>query len=107
LKSFRTARKGRVASDTEHPFCGRDGAPIGSFKVGFNRVLKEAGVLFGSDGKRRVPYLLRHTYAMRISEGVNIFHLAANMGTSVEMINDFCAKKKRFANPKWLPRCEA
>src|SRR6266700_6155477 len=44
LKSFRTARKGRVASDTEHPFCGRDGAPIGRFKVGFNRVLKEVGM---------------------------------------------------------------
>jgi len=62
--------------------------------------LKEAGVLFGSDGKRRVPYSLRHTYAtMRISEGVNIFQLAANMGTSVEMIDDFYGKK-RMRDPK-------
>ena len=100
LKSFRTAELGRIPSDVEYLFCGRDGKPIGSFKVGFNRVLKEAGVLFGSDGKRRVPYSLRHTYAtMRISEGVNIFQLAANMGTSVEMIDDFYGKK-RMRDPK-------
>jgi integrase len=70
LKAFRTTELGRIPSGDEHLFSGRNGAPIGSFKVGFNRVLKEAGVLFGSDGKRRVPYSLRHTYAtMRISEG--------------------------------------
>ena len=56
LKSFRSAELGRIPSDVEHLFCSHDGKPIGSFKVGFNRVLKEAGVLFGSDGKRRVPY---------------------------------------------------
>ena len=66
----------------------------------FHRVLKEAGVLYGSDGKRRVPYSLRHTYAtMRISEGVSVFQLAANMGTSVEMIEQFYGKK-RVRDPK-------
>ena len=31
---------------------------------------------------------LRHTYAtMRIAEGVSVFQLAANMGTSVEMLD--------------------
>jgi integrase len=100
LRSFRAVELGFDPSDTEHIFCSRDGAPIGSFKVGFNRLLKEAGVLYASDGKRRVPYSLRHTYAtMRISEGVNIFQLAANMGTSVEMIDDFYGKK-RMRDPK-------
>jgi integrase len=48
-----------------------------------------------TDGKKRVPYSLRHTYAtMRISEGVNVFQLAANMGTSVEMLEDFYGKKR-------------
>lgn len=47
-----------------------------------------------------MPYSLRHTYAtMRISEGVNIFQLAANMGTSVEMIDDFYGKK-RMRDPR-------
>ena len=41
---------------------------MGSFKGGFQRALKEAGVLFASDGKKRVPYSLRHTYAtMRLA----------------------------------------
>jgi len=99
-ESLQTAEMERVASDAVHLLCGRDRAPIGSFKVGFNRVLKEAGVLFGSDGKRRMPYSLRRTYATtRISEGVNIFQLAANMGTSVEMIDDFYGKK-RMRDPR-------
>jgi hypothetical protein len=43
---------------------------------------------------------LRHTYAtMRISEGVSVFQLAANMGTSVEMIESFYGKK-RMRDPK-------
>jgi integrase len=50
--------------------------------------------------KKRVPYSLRHTYAtMRISEGVSVFQLAANMGTSVEMIESFYGKK-RMRDPK-------
>ena len=81
-------------------FCHPDGKPIGSFKKGFEQVLDEAGVLYGSDGKKRVPYSLRHTYAtMRISEGVSVFQLAANMGTSVEMIENFYGKK-RMRDPK-------
>lgn len=59
-------------------------------------------VRMGSDECRT----LRHTYAtMRISEGVNIFQLAANMGTSVEMIDDFYGKK-RMRDPK-MPTYEA
>ena len=67
---------------------------------GFEQALNEAGVLRGSDGKKRVPYSLRHTYAtMRISEGVSVFQLAANIGTSVEMIENFYGKK-RMRDPK-------
>jgi hypothetical protein len=73
---------------------------VGSFKGGFQRALKEAGVLLASDEKKRVPYSLRHTYAtMRLAEGVSVFQLAANMGTSVEMLEDFYGKK-RMRDPK-------
>ena len=66
-------------------FCHPDGKPIGSFKKGIEQALGEAGILDGSDGKKRVPVSLSHTYAtMRISEGVSVFHPI--MGTSVEMI---------------------
>jgi hypothetical protein len=67
-------------------------------------VLNEAGVQRGSDGKKRVPYSLRRAYAtMRISEGVSVFQLAANMGTSVEMIESFYGKKRMRDRPRLAP----
>jgi hypothetical protein len=36
---------------------------------------------------------------MRLAEGVSVFQLAANMGTSVEMPEDFYGKK-RMRDPK-------
>ncbi len=42
-----------------------------------------------------MPDSLRHAYAtMQISEGVSIYQLAANMGTFVEMIENFYGKKR-------------
>lgn len=100
LKTFRREELGKEPDWDEHLFCHKDGSPVISFRKGFDRALKEAGVLFSSDGRRRVPYSLRHTYAtMRISEGVSVFQLAANMGTSVEMIDNFYGKK-RVRDPK-------
>ena len=99
MRKFRSEEVKKLNLD-EPIFCHPDGKPIGSFKKGFEQVLDEAGVLYGSDGKKRVPYSLRHTYAtMRISEGVGVFQLAANMGTSVEMIDSFYGKK-RMRDPK-------
>ena len=100
LEAHRTAELGGAVSPSETIFCRRDGSPTLSFKKSFNQALRMAGVLYGSDGKKRTPYSLRHTYAtMRLSEGVSIFQLAANMGTSVEMIEDFYGKK-RVRDPK-------
>ena len=99
LRNFRS-EEAKTLNLEEPIFCHPNGRPIGSFKKGFEQVLDEAGVLRGSDGKKRVPYSLRHTYAtMRISEGVSVFQLAANMGTSVEMIESFYGKK-RMRDPK-------
>ena len=80
-------------------FCHPNGRPIGSFKKGFEQALNEAGVLAGPMERNASP-TLRHTYAiMRISEGVSVFQLAANIGTSVEMIENFYGKK-RMRDPK-------
>jgi integrase len=100
LKTHREAEVGGSVSPSEALFCRRDGSPILSFKKSFEQALKTAGILYGSDGKKRTPYSLRHTYAtMRLSEGVSVFQLAANMGTSVEMLDDFYGKK-RVRDPK-------
>jgi len=69
--------------------------PIGSFKGSWNSLMKESGLLFDKDGNKRVPYSLRHTYVtMRLSEGVNIYQLSNNIGSSVEMIESFYGKKR-------------
>jgi integrase len=86
---------GKEPPRTEPVFCNRDGKPIQSFKKGFERVLSECGILYQEDGKKRVPYSLRHTYAtMRITEGVNVYQLASNMGTSIDMIEMYYGKKR-------------
>jgi hypothetical protein len=43
--------------DQEYVFCHASGAPVGSLKGGFQRALREAGVLFASDG---IPYSPTH-----------------------------------------------
>lgn len=53
----------------------------------FNTILKEEGLKFDKDGRRRTAYSLRHTYiSLRLLEGANIYMLAVNCRTSVEMI---------------------
>ena len=62
--------------------------------------MKQTNLLIDKDGNRRVPYSLRHTYVtMRLREGVNIYQLSNNIGSSVEMIESFYGKK-RNKDPK-------
>lgn len=52
-------------------------------------VLTEAGLRFGHSGVPRSTYCFRHTYAtFRLAEGVDVYFLAEQMGTSVNMIED-------------------
>jgi integrase len=99
LRELRETEVGTLNRD-EPIFCHADGRPIGSYKKGFEQVMAQAGILYAPDGKPRVPYSLRHTYAtMRLAEGVGVYPLATNMGTSVKMIEDFYGKK-RVRDPK-------
>jgi integrase len=57
-----------------------------------NAVLDELGLKFDRDGQRRTAYSLRHTYiCMRLMEGADIYQVAKNCRTSVEMIENFYA----------------
>jgi len=52
-------------------------------------LLEKSGLLYSSSGSRRSSYCFRHTYAtFRLMEGVDVFFLAKQMGTSVKMIED-------------------
>ena len=52
-------------------------------------LLTEAGLRMGPNGIPRSTYCFRHTYAtFRLSEGVDVYILAEQMGTSVKMIEN-------------------
>jgi integrase len=49
--------------------------------------LVESELLTGSSGSDRNAYCFRHTYAtFRLMEGIDVYFLAKQMGTSVQMI---------------------
>ena len=53
----------------------------------FNNLLERVGLKTDRDGKPRTAYSLRHTYiCMRLMEGADIYQIAKNCRTSVEMI---------------------
>lgn len=52
-------------------------------------LLTESGLRVSSSGSRRSTYCFRHTYAtFRLMEGVDVYSLANQMGTSVKMIEE-------------------
>jgi integrase len=58
----------------------------------FNALLKRINLKFDREGNRRTAYSLRHTYiCMRLMEGADIYQIAKNCRTSVEMIEKFYA----------------
>lgn len=53
----------------------------------FNKILDELNLKFDREGNRRTAYSLRHTYiCLRLLEGADIYQIAKNCRTSVEMI---------------------
>ncbi len=58
----------------------------------FNIILDEVGLKFDREGNRRTSYSLRHTYVcFRLMEGADIYQIAKNCRTSVEMIEKYYA----------------
>ena len=57
-----------------------------------NKVLEELDLKTDRDGNTRTAYSLRHTYiCLRLMEGADIYQVAKNCRTSVEMIEKFYA----------------
>jgi integrase len=55
LRSFRSQELGHDPPDQEYVFCHASGAPVGSFKGGFQRALKKAGVCLPRMGRSGSP----------------------------------------------------
>src|ERR1700687_722957 len=79
------------------------------------RLLIDSGLLHSSSGSRRSTYCFRHTYAtFRLTEGVDVYFLAKQMGTSVKMIEDHYGHVNPVKNadrilqgmPGWEPIAE-
>ncbi|MGO9686180.1 MAG: tyrosine-type recombinase/integrase [Beijerinckiaceae bacterium] len=58
----------------------------------FKTILDEEGLRFDREGRPRTAYSLRHTYiCLRLLEGADIYQIAKNCRTSVEMIEKYYA----------------
>jgi integrase len=58
----------------------------------FTKILIETNLRFDREGNPRTSYSLRHTYiCLRLMEGADIYQIAKNCRTSVEMIEKFYA----------------
>ena len=58
----------------------------------FNTILDEEGLKKDREGQPRTAYSLRHTYiCLRLMEGADIYQIAKNCRTSVEMIEKYYA----------------
>ena len=58
----------------------------------FKTILEEQNLRFDRDDRPRTAYSLRHTYiCLRLTEGVDIYQIAKNCRTSVEMIEKYYA----------------
>ena len=54
--------------------------------------MDEQKLKFDREGQRRTAYSLRHTYiCLRLMEGADIYQIAKNCRTSVEMIEKYYA----------------
>jgi integrase len=81
---------GKATGPDDFVFTNADGKQASTlYKVLVATLLKDSGLRLSSSGKHRSTYCFRHTYAtFRLSEGVDVYFLATQMGTSVQMIED-------------------
>lgn len=85
---------GREPQDDDPVFSNADGSRIQSFKKGLAELLKAADLLHDRTGNRRSSYSFRHYYISRqILDGVDIFAIAINTRTSVQMIQQYYASE--------------
>lgn len=80
----------KATKPDDRVFTTINGAPTSTlYQSLIESVLVVAGLRDGQNGVPRSTYCFRHTYAtLRLSEGVDVYFLAEQMGTSVKMIED-------------------
>lgn len=81
-------RRGDVSPD-DLLFVMPDGGKVISLNDQFTDYMKHIGLTHSADGTKYVLYSLRHGYAVRALGRTDIFSVAQNLGTSVEMIQAY------------------
>jgi integrase len=93
LADQRLKELGKSPTPNDPVFITYDGEPAQSLYASLLEDLLSEGetnLLLSAAGKRRSTYSFRHTYAtFRLMHGTDIYWLAKQMGTSVEMIEDY------------------
>lgn len=97
-------------ADEAPVFASEDGQRIGTFRKGLTELLKAANLAEDYRGKRRESYSFRHFHiSQQLMNGVDVFVLAKNTGTSPKMIEDFYGQvrltlMKEHLRPEWRSR---
>jgi integrase len=96
LDKFLTKR--RVEDPAGLLFVMPDGSKITTLIDQLNSALRDAGIERSTFGEKYSVYSLRHFYAVQaLRNGVGVFEVARNMGTSVEIIQEYYGKQATAA----------
>ena len=75
-------------------FAMRDGGKVITLIDQFDKTIRMIGIERNSAGDKYSLYSLRHFYAvMGLRRGIGVFDIARNMGTSVQMIQQYYGKQ--------------
>ena len=86
------------ASENDWLFAMQDGGKIITLIDQFDEVLKKGGITNNGFGEKYTLYSLRHFYAvMALRKGFGVFEVSRNMGTSVQMIQQYYGKQATSA----------
>jgi integrase len=92
IKELSVDRKSRndFCESNDFIWCDEAGRVIGDFRERFNSLLKAANAEVDSDKKKHTVYCLRHFYITeKLRDGIPIYEIASNTGTSVSMIEKY------------------
>jgi integrase len=92
IRELEADRKSRrdFSQPNDFIWCDETGRVIGDFREGFNNLLRVARAEIDADKKKHTLYCLRHFYITeRLREGIPIYEIASNCGTSVSMIEKY------------------
>ena len=84
IKSF-----SKYTKENDYVFTNYDGTSMKNWTKTYKSKLEEWQLYLDDEGNPRPPYSLRHYYAtQRLLDGVQVYDLAKNMGTSVKQIEN-------------------